>query len=83
MIKATIKAWINILLNWKRIRMILTMFLFKVPLIQEVTEVIEVTEKTKFKKSNQKLKFKMIKHRNLKKKNLPQEEEEVTECQTI
>lgn len=59
------------------------MFLFQVPLIQEVTEVIEVTEKTKFKKSNQKLKFKMIKHRNLKKKNLPQEEEEVTECQTI
>lgn len=63
--------------------MTLTMFLFKVPLIQEVPEAIEVTEKTKFKKSNQKLKFKMIKHRNLKKKNLPQEEEEVTECQTI
>lgn len=63
--------------------MTLTVFLFQVPLIQEVTEVIEVTEKTKFIKSNKKFKFKMIKHIILKKKNLPQEEEEVTECQTI
>ena len=59
------------------------MFLYKVPLTQEVTEAIEVIEETKFSKSNKKLKFNKIKLRNLRKKNLHQEEEEVTECQTI
>lgn len=64
----------------------LIMFLFKVPLTQEVTEVtevIEATEKTKINKSNKKMKLSKSKLRNHKKKSLHQEKEEATECLTI
>jgi len=84
------KAWISkpffkidILLKWKINKMNLIMFLFKVPLTQEVTEVIEATEKTKINKSNKKMKLSKCKPSNHKKKSLHQEKEEATGCLTI
>ena len=84
------KAWISkplfkidISLKWKISRINPVMFLFKVPLTQEVTEVIEATEKTKINRSNKKMKLSKNKPRNHKKKSLHQEKEEATECLTI